>query len=135
MNINIFIVIGFSYLNRTIIELFKSFSEGIKLELLPKSDKVAAKLDQESYIEALAQIAEMGYWWHSQSVIPVCRYADEETAERIVYQINRGIRNYTKNYKRGAEVTSEAILLNDTEVAREYAKSIGRIKDYEMIHK
>lgn len=117
------------------IELFKSFSDGIKLELLPKSDKVAAKLDQESYIEALAQIAEMGYWWHSQSVIPVCRYADEETAERIVYQINRGIRNYTKNYKRGAEVTSEAILLNDTEVAREYAKSIGRIKDYEMIHK
>lgn len=117
------------------VELFKSFNDGLNLELLPKSDKVASELDQQSFIESLAYIAQRGYWWHSQSVIPVCRYADEDTASRIIYQIRYAERGYTKGYKRGAAVASEALLLNDTDGAKEFAKSIGRIKEYEKVHK
>ena len=118
------------------VELFKSFKEGVKLELLPKADKIASELDKQSFIEAMADIAQSGYWWHSQSVIPVCRFADEITVSKIIDQIRyANVYRSNSDYKKGAAVASEALLLNDTDASKKFAQSIGRMKDYEKIHK
>lgn len=123
------------------IDLFKSVSDGIALRLLPQADKVACRLEQSSFIEALKEIAQDKYTWYPQGIIPVCRYADEQTVRQIVKQIrdehpNDGNMWAEKNdYKRAQSVATEALLLNDTEEARKFAQSIGRMKEYEKIHK
>ena len=123
------------------IDLFKSVSDGIVLRLLPQADKVACGLDKSSFIEALKEIAQDKYIWYPQGIIPVCRYADEQTVRQIIKQIsdehpNDGNIWAEKNdYKRAQSVATEALLLNETEEARKFAQSIGRLKEYEKIHK
>lgn len=123
------------------IDLFKSVSDGIDLRLLPQADRVACGLEQSSFIEALKEIAQDKYTWYPQGIIPVCRYADEQTVRQIIKQIrdtnpNDGNIWAEKNdYKRAQSVATEALLLNETEEARKFAQSIGRLKEYEKIHK
>ena len=73
--------------------------------------------------------------YHYNTVIPICRYADEETAKRIVDQIKAQRRgNCGAVYKNAAIVAAQALLLNDTETARKFAKSSKRLSEYEEIH-
>lgn len=116
------------------LELFKSLKEGITLKTLPDSDHVASEFDQKSLLQDLTD-EEWRVWYHYNTVIPICRYADEETAKRIVDQIKAQRRgNCGAIYKNAAIVAAQALLLNDTETARKFAKSSKRLNEYEEIH-
>ena len=119
----------------------KQFRATKRFEIIPESDIVASEFDKESFLAELMEVTESEVATNPEAVIPLCRYADESTVNRIIQQIKMkcptGADNlyFIEHYKQAANIASEALLLNDTEAAREYAKSTGRLTDYENIHK
>ena len=120
----------------------KQYREGKKFEIIPEADNVASQFDDGSFLSEIMEITqlEVEHCIAPELVIPICRYASQEIVQRIIKQLKETPPTFeasqiANNYKKAVSIASEALLLNGTEAAREYAQSIGRLEEYEIIHK